>query len=114
MAYGDLEGVDSGDDRAGTGLKGEPRISTNRYSPTGYNAGMNNNSLQTDQLFIDKVLRARRADPVKKFLAAARMYEYKRSIMMAAIRAENPHATPEEQRAIYQRRLKIARLLEKC
>jgi len=65
-----------------------------------------------DNLFLEKVRRARRMPPEKKFLAGARMYEYKRSIMMAAIRAAHPNATPAEQRALYQQRLKLARLLD--
>lgn len=73
---------------------------------------MDHDPKQEDRLFIDKIMRARRMPPEKKFLAGARMYEYKRSIIMAAIRAENSNATPEQERALYQRRLKIARLLE--
>ena len=65
-----------------------------------------------DQLFIDKVLRARRMPPAKKFLLGPRLYESARSIVMAAIRAEHPNATPQEQRRLFQRRLQITRLLE--
>jgi hypothetical protein len=67
---------------------------------------------ELDSLFIDKVTRARRIPPEKKFLLGPRLYEYARGIAMAAIRAEHPNATPEEHRKLYQDRLRIARHLE--
>ena len=66
----------------------------------------------TDALFIEKVMRARRTPPERKFLAGARLYEYMRSIAMTAIRNENPNATPEEHRKLFQRRLQINRMME--
>jgi hypothetical protein len=65
-----------------------------------------------DSLFVEKVLRARQMPPEKKFLLGPRMYEYARSIAMAAIRAENPNATPEEHRREFQRRQRIQRWIE--
>lgn len=65
-----------------------------------------------DQLYIEKVLRARMIPPERKFLAGARLFEYARRIAMSAIKAENPNATPEEQRKMFRRRLQIARILD--
>ena len=65
-----------------------------------------------DALLIDKILRARRMPAERKFLLGPRLYESARSIAMAAIRAEHPHATPEEQRRLFQQRLQINQLLE--
>ena len=65
-----------------------------------------------DALFVQKVLRARKTAPEKKFLAGARLFEYTRRIAMSAIRAENPNASPEELGALFRRRRKVARFLE--
>jgi len=65
-----------------------------------------------DSLFIQKVMQARQMAPEKKLLLGLRLYEYARGIAMAAIRAEHPDASPEEQRRLFQRRLQIARWLE--
>ena len=65
-----------------------------------------------DPLLIDKILRARRMPPEKKFLLGPRLYEAARNIAMAAIRAEHPDASPKEQRQLFRRRLQIHRLLE--
>ena len=73
---------------------------------------MEPDSQLADALFIQKVLRARRTPPEKKFLAAPRLFEYTRRVALSAIRAENPHATPEEVRRIFRQRRKITRFLE--
>ena len=65
-----------------------------------------------DALFIQKVLRARRTPPEKKFLAAPRLFEYTRRIALSALRAENPHASPEQIRALFRQRRKLTRFLE--
>ena len=67
---------------------------------------------QMENLFVEKVLRARQMPPERKYLAGARLYEYMRSIAMSAIRAQNPNASPEEQRRVFQCRLHINRVLE--
>jgi hypothetical protein len=67
---------------------------------------------EADSLFVDKVLRARRMSPEKKFLLGPRLYESARSIAMAAIRAQHPNASPEEHRHLFQQRLLITRRLE--
>jgi hypothetical protein len=65
-----------------------------------------------DQLFVDKVMRARRMAPESKLLAPARLFEYARSITMAGIRNEHPAASEEQVREIFQERLKLKRRLE--
>ena len=69
-------------------------------------------SLREDSLFVEKVMRARAMAPEKKFLLGPRLYEYARSIAMAAIREENPNGTAEEHRREFQRRQQIARWIE--
>jgi len=69
-------------------------------------------AMSDDRLFVDKVMRARQMDPAKKFLLGAQLYEYARGIAMAAIRAEHPEATPEEQRKLFKRRQAIAKWIE--
>lgn len=65
-----------------------------------------------DQLYLQKVERARQTPPERKFLAGARLYEYARKIAMSAIKTENPEASPEELRRIFQHRLATSRMLE--
>jgi len=65
-----------------------------------------------DQLFVDKVMRARRMTPESKLLAPARLFEYARSITMAGIRNENPGASEERVQEIFRERLKLKRRLE--
>ena len=77
-----------------------------------YNGGMEPDPKLADALFIQKVLRARRTPPEKKYLAGARLYEYTRRIAIGAIQTENPHASLEQIRAIFRQRRKITRFLE--
>ncbi len=67
----------------------------------------------SEAIYRQKVLRARRTPPERKLLAPARLYEHARSISMAGIRNQHPHATAEQVRQLFQRRLKIARELDK-
>jgi hypothetical protein len=65
-----------------------------------------------DSLFVQKVLRARKTPPEKKFLAGPRLFEYARRIAITAIRAENPNAAPEQIRDLFRQRQKITRYVE--
>jgi uncharacterized membrane protein len=77
-----------------------------------YNDDMDPDRQLADALFIQKVLRARRTPPEKKYLAGARLFEYTRRIAHTAIQAENPQASPEQIRDIFRQRRKITRFLE--
>jgi hypothetical protein len=65
-----------------------------------------------DQLFIDKVLRARKIPPERKLMAPARLFEYARNITLAGIRHQHPSASEEQVRELFRQRMKLARQME--
>jgi hypothetical protein len=65
-----------------------------------------------DQLYVEKVMRARRIDPVQKLFAPARLFEYARSVTMAGIRNEHPGASEDRVREIFRERLRLRRRME--
>jgi hypothetical protein len=65
-----------------------------------------------DQLYRERVLRARRTPPEQHILDGPRLFDYACSITMAGLRSEFPHACDQELRQALHRRLEIARKLE--
>jgi hypothetical protein len=63
-------------------------------------------------IYTEKVRRARQTPPEEKLLVGAELYELARSFSMAGVSAENPGASEERLREAFQRRLRIARLLD--
>ena len=58
-----------------------------------------------DELYRERVLRARRTSPEEKFLAGEELFEYACSITLAGIKWQNPEFSPEECRRELNRRL---------
>jgi hypothetical protein len=73
---------------------------------------MDQNSQLVDALFLQKVLRARRTPPEKKYLAGPRLFDYTQRIARQAIKAENPNASAEQVRELLRRRRAVTRFLE--
>lgn len=65
-----------------------------------------------DQLYREKVRRARAMPPEEKLLAGPRLFERSCRIMADGIRDEYPSATEEEVQEILRKRLALARRLE--
>lgn len=65
-----------------------------------------------DQLYRERVLRARAMDPEMKLLAGARLFDQVCRVMTAGIKSEYPDAKPNEVQAILKERLALARRLE--
>jgi hypothetical protein len=64
-----------------------------------------------DDIYRDKVLRARRRSPADKFFAGAELFADVCERMEAGLRMDNPDADDETIRALLQRRLEILRRL---
>lgn len=58
-----------------------------------------------DDIFRDRVLRARAMDPTEKFLLGQRLFEMACEFTKAGIRHENPGADEDQVRAILRQRL---------
>jgi hypothetical protein len=67
-----------------------------------------------DELFIDKVLAARRRDIGSKFLAGAELFEYGCETMRAGIRMQHPAASPEEVEQILRKRIELGRKIQEA
>jgi hypothetical protein len=67
-----------------------------------------------DEIYRDRVLRARRMSPEEKMLAGPRLFEMACQIARDGIRSQHPEATEEEVHAMLRRRLAIGRRLEEC
>jgi hypothetical protein len=65
-----------------------------------------------DDIYRERVLRARRMSPEEKFLAGPRMFDRECEIMRNEIRSERPEATEVEVEAILRQKLAILRRLE--
>jgi hypothetical protein len=65
-----------------------------------------------DELFLDKVRRARAENPSDKFLDGARLFDFVCRIMSDGIRNQYPHAQEEEVQQRLFERVAIARRLD--
>lgn len=65
-----------------------------------------------DDIFRERVLRARRTPPEEKFLDGPRLFDYACGITLAGIRRENPDADERQVREILKQRLTLLRRLE--
>ena len=65
-----------------------------------------------EELYRERVLRARRTPPEQKLLAGEELFEYACAITMAGIRNQFPEASEEECREILQQRLALRERME--
>jgi hypothetical protein len=65
-----------------------------------------------DELYRERVLRARRTPPEERILDGPRLFDYACSVTLAGLRSELPHANDDELRQALRRRLEIGRKLE--
>jgi hypothetical protein len=65
-----------------------------------------------DELYRERVLRARRTPAEERILDGPRLFDYACSITMAGLKMEFPDASNLELREALRRRLEIARRLE--
>lgn len=72
----------------------------------------NNHQQMADELYHEKVLRARRMSPPESILAGQELFEAACRVTKAGIRHQHPEFTEEEVLAGLKRRLKIQERLE--
>jgi hypothetical protein len=65
-----------------------------------------------DELYRERVLRARRVPPEERILQGPELFDYACSVSLAGLREEMPTATEAELRQGLRRRLAIGRLLQ--
>jgi hypothetical protein len=65
-----------------------------------------------DELYRERVLRARHTPPEERILDGPRLFDYACSITLAGLRLEHPNASEEELRQLLHQRLEIERKLE--
>ncbi len=65
-----------------------------------------------DELYRERILRARRIPPEEKLLAGPRLFDYACRITMEGIREQHADADDQEVREILAQRLAIGRRLE--
>ena len=66
-----------------------------------------------DELYRERVMRARRTAPEEKFLAGEELFEYACSITLAGIQNQYPDFTEEDCRRELKRRLKLRERMER-
>lgn len=66
-----------------------------------------------DEIYRERVLRARRTPPEEKFLAGEELFEYACAITLAGIRNQNPGFTEEDCRRELNRRLEWREKMER-
>jgi len=66
-----------------------------------------------DEIYRERVTRARRTSPEEKFLAGEDLFEYACSITLAGIQNQNPGFTPEECLRELRRRLALRERMER-
>ena len=66
-----------------------------------------------DELYRERVLRARQASPEQRFLAGEELFEWACSITMAGIENENPGISREECLKIIEQRLEMRARMER-
>ena len=67
-----------------------------------------------DELYREKVRRAREMSPEEKLLAGPRLFDFGCRIMTDGIRHQNPGITEEEVERLLQQRLDLGRRLEEA
>jgi len=67
-----------------------------------------------DDIYRERVLRARRTPPEEKLLDGARLFDLSCRIMMDGIRDQFPDADEQKVREILSQRLALLRRLEHC
>ena len=67
-----------------------------------------------DELYRERVIRARSTSPEEKFLAGEQLFEWACSITMAGIRNQNPEFSEEDCRRELDRRLELRERLERA
>ena len=65
-----------------------------------------------DELYRERVLRARHTPSEERILDGPRLFDYACSVTLAGLRSELPHANDVELRQALRRRLEIGRKLE--
>ena len=60
---------------------------------------------EAEELFKERIMRARQMSPEEKFLAGEELFEWACSITLAGIRHENPGISDKESRRILEERL---------
>ena len=66
-----------------------------------------------DEIYRERVVRARKTPPEDKFLAGEELFEYACWITLAGIRHQNPEFTHEDCRRELDRRLELRKRMEK-
>lgn len=66
-----------------------------------------------DEIFRDRVLRARRMRPEEKLSAGSELFEYAAGIALTGICAQNPGISEQEARRILAQRLALVERMEK-
>ncbi len=66
-----------------------------------------------DEIYRERVVRARKTPPEDKFLAGEELFEYACWITLAGIRHQNPEFTDEDCRRELDRRLELRKRMEK-
>ena len=67
-----------------------------------------------DELYRERVIRARRTSPEEKFLAGEELFEWACSITLAGIRNENPEFSEEDCKRELERRLELREKMERA
>jgi len=67
-----------------------------------------------DDLYRERVIRARRTSPEEKFLAGEDLFEWACSITLAGIRNENPEFSDEACKCELDRRLELRERMERA
>jgi hypothetical protein len=66
-----------------------------------------------EEIYRDRVIRARQTPPEEKFLAGEELFDYACSITLAGIQHQNPEFTAEECQHELRRRLKLRERMER-
>jgi hypothetical protein len=65
-----------------------------------------------DDIYLEKVLRARATPIAEKLLDGFRLYKFASEAVRMGVRAQNPHATPEELELLIRERFELIQRLE--
>jgi hypothetical protein len=68
---------------------------------------------QADELYRERVLRARRMAPEEKLLAGEELFEWACAVTLAGIRDQFPNTNEDERRQILKQRLALREKLER-
>src|SRR5690242_10414787 len=78
----------------------------------GYDTNMQPTPELIDDIYLQKVLRARATPIEEKLLEGFRLYAYACEAVRAGVRAQNPNASPEELKILIRERFERIRLVE--